>query len=79
MLTPKPLRYPWFIVPLCIISTTLGIQLLLFRLLPDVYPAIHERMIDQRLASAAFMIGATCVALPIILLLWATKQDSREQ
>lgn len=75
-LTPEPLRHPRLIVPLCVLSLSLGLQLQLY-VFTDWYPAIHVRMIDQKLVPVAFSVGVACLALPVTLLLWAIKQDSQ--
>jgi len=73
--TPDMLRHPWPLVPVCIISLTLGMYLTSFMLFPTYYPAVTTRIADGHWTSRIVIISFFCVSLPIALLKLATSES----
>jgi len=74
-MVPDSIRKPWFIVPLCICSLTLGLLLLFFLIFPDYYGEVHERIMRRNFFVVVATLGTLCVSLPIILLFLATREE----
>lgn len=72
---PEKLRRPWFVVPVCVLSLSIGLELFF---LPFWYPAVRERIIDQGWQAIVAVNGAFCIFLPVGFLFWATRGNSRE-
>jgi len=76
---PAKLRRPWFLVPACILSLALGLQLLFFQWLPAWYPGIKDRIISLGWHHFVVMNGAFCILLPLGLLFWAVRAEVEEE
>lgn len=73
-MVPEEIRKPWFVVPLCICSLTLGLLLLSFVVFPETHPEVYERIMLKHYLSMVITIGSFCVSLPILLLLLVTRK-----
>lgn len=74
-IVPEKLRRPWFTAPLCVLSLSLGMLLLFFLVFPWLYPEIHDRIACRNMRPMVAGIGSLCVLFPVMLLLWATRDD----
>lgn len=64
---------PKWLAGACVLSLALGLQLLFFLLLPDLYPAVQDRIIDRSLSGVVLGLGLACTALPVSILYLLTR------
>ncbi len=75
---PERLQKPWFLVPLCIFSLTVGLMLLSYLVFPEISPRAHQNLVERNLAPLAGFFGLLCVLLPVGMLFWATRKENEK-
>ncbi len=76
---PRYLQNHLWLVPICILSLSLGIYIILTLFLPEFNPHLCERFADKGVKPFAFFLGLACVASPITLLLISIEIDRMEE
>ncbi len=72
---PKSLKERPWLIPLSILSLTLGIYIILTYAFPGFAPFLRERLAVKRLSVQVLALGLLEVALPILLLRLCVESD----